>query len=41
MFAVLGARFISLLIASVVRPFDTVSKYLPKVIKVSITAADS
>ena len=41
MFAVFGARFISLLIASVVRPFDTASKYLPKVIKVSITAADS
>ena len=40
-FAVLGANPISFLIASEVFPFDTASRYFPKVINASITAADS
>ncbi len=39
--AVLGANLINLLIASLVFPFDLVSKYFPTVIKVSIVPADS
>ena len=39
--AVCGARSISLLIASLVFPLDLASKYLPKVIRVKIVAADS
>ena len=39
--AVLGANPISFLIASEVLPFDTASKYFPKVINVKITTADS
>ena len=39
--AVLGARLINLLIASLVFPFDFVSRYFPTVINVSIVPADS
>lgn len=39
--AVLGAKLINLLIASLVFPFDFVSKYFPTVIKVRIVPADS
>ena len=39
--AVLGARPISFLIASELFPLETASKYLPRVIKVIIVAADS
>ena len=38
---VLGARFISLVIASLVFPFDLLSRYFPIVINVSIVPADS
>ena len=39
--AVLGARPISFFIASEVFPFETASRYLPKVISVNMTTADS
>ena len=39
--AVFGTNPTNLLIAFVVRLFDTPSKYLPSVINVKITAADS
>ena len=39
--AVLGAKFISFVIASEVFPLDFFSKYFPKFIRASIIAADS
>ncbi len=41
MIAVFGTSPISFLIASEVFPLETISKYLPRVIRVNITPADS